>query len=611
MPSFGLVHGFCLLRDERWGPSVGVLCASSDSRCFTASMATIRPPRGPHQLRSTALHVTGADIFGQTISEDEVIGALAGVSVYDCLRLTSRLSIMLNQGNRYSIELQGRMITDIIEPFSNSLTIKLRKLLTGGQVPFFEQQLYHLGRLAVLHADLRDGDDFGAGAKVGDFMTCLFGITDSFNDLEDPRDDGAVLSWALKQAAMNHNEERLTLWSFYFELFERIWPALSGAPDPEDAFRRYTGLGISEFLAVGFAMNAGFGNVPEGQAPQAEFYPEQWFKSSTVTEDAWRCFLKAAARPTEELRAALQAEVTAVGPSHYLSLEIEKTPIVIGADERVHLINMGALERRATQGIFHILSEGAEQEGKDRELYTAPFGAAFQQWAEACIRRMEEAGAEEPAIFADVPYGTKASRRDTPDAVVRYERQMICAEMVAGALRIQTLTHGDLDAFEKDLEKLILKKARQLDKRIAEIDAGEASSIGLNTDGIGRIWPVIVTAVSFPLWPKIMEEIRHRLKAEGILQGKKIGPISIVSAEELAALEGEVIAEGSTMLMLVSEWKSHAKTGDHALKNFLVERALKRGRPHAAAEHHGEMFKQASESMFAELFGTAPADRED
>jgi hypothetical protein len=208
----------------------------------------------------------------------------------------------------------------------------------------------------------------------------------------------------------------------------------------------------------------------------------------------------------------------------------------------------------------------------------------------------------EPKVFADVAYGPKKQRRDSPDVVLRYERQAVAIEVVAGALQVKTLTHGDLQSFEHDLEKLIYKKATQLTKRIAEIKDGMAADVGLDFEGVSRVLPVIVSAAPFPVRPEIMKRIRRDLKDRQLLVDRMIGPISIISAEELAALEAHVEASGETILSVLSEWKAHRRTGDIYLKNFLVER----GETDGPAAHHSQMFKAASAEMFEVLFHKKP-----
>jgi hypothetical protein len=186
--------------------------------------------------------------------------------------------------------------------------------------------------------------------------------------------------------------------------------------------------------------------------------------------------------------------------------------------------------------------------------------------------------------------------------VLRYSRRIVAVEIVSGPMQARTLTHGDLVAFEADLIKLIDKKAKQLTKRIAEILAGDVVEIGLDAIDVETVWPVIITATSFPMRPEIGRAIRARLKGKGFLQGGKFRTVSIITAEELAACEG-AMAEGISFVRLLAEWKQHARTGDHAFKNFLVFRERDQRRP--PAEHHRDTYTEASR----DLIGLVLADQ--
>jgi hypothetical protein len=180
----------------------------------------------------------------------------------------------------------------------------------------------------------------------------------------------------------------------------------------------------------------------------------------------------------------------------------------------------------------------------------------------------------------------------------------VAADVVAGPLQARTVTRGDLAAFDRDMAKLVEKKAGQLAKRVNDIMTGEARNVGLAPEGIGAIWPVIITATSFPHRPEIGPVVRQRLKKLGLLQGKLYRPLAIISAEELAAAEG-AIEGGASFLDLLREWKAHANTGDHSFKNFLIDRQPDRRQ--LPAEHHREMYKEAMNTMTAHVFEDPPA----
>lgn len=557
-------------------------------------------PRNAPELGWVRLHATAAELTDDGVppTEDEVLQALARLSVFDCLKVLGGLgAFLVTEQENYSSDKQQQLV-DYYSSDRPELHARLTRLLRRGRVIFFEQQIYHLARLAVLHADERPEDGFDEGRLAGDFLFALFGVTDLFETdfgQGDPHD--ALLSFELRQTAMNHSEARIYQWSFYFELFERIWLKIEKAPDADEAFRRYCGLSINEYLALGFAISAGFSQNGQDGWPLGRFPPEHWFRRVALSEDALRSFLDQSASSVADLRAAILEEEREAGKTRSLSLAIEQRPVIEGPESVLYLVDFAAFERKATHGIFHILAEGAEGEGLDRETYTTPFGAAFQVWAEGCLRRAE-GGKAEPAIFADEDYGPKKHRRATPDVVLRYERQVVCFEVVAGALQIKTLTHGDLTTFDQDLQKLVFKKAGQLDRRIADIVAGETRSIGLNPDDIGCYWPVIVTSAPFPHRAEAMKAARHGVKNRGLLTGREVGTISIISAEDLAGLESYIESTGESALEVIVAWKHHRRTGDFSLTNFLWQH----GGPVPPAVHYRETFEAASKEMFRFLF---------
>lgn len=545
-------------------------------------------------------HVVGEDLFGESVDLESVITALRKLSVWDCLHVIAYLHITLVEGGDVaSMETQQRLVGILVEG-DERLGPRLASLLGSRErdVAVFEQQLYHLARLSILHAEDRPPDQFGDGALIPEFMVALFGCADQFfADLGRGDLKQNMLTFELQSAAINHTEERLTLWAFYFELFNEIWPRVEKAPDVDDAFSRYTGLSISEYLALGFAVETGFSHeTPSG--PAADFDPTEWLGDHVEPSKA-AAYFEMTGGTLAELREGLEAEEEdELGGSVVASLAIERRPVVKAPSGRVYLVNFRALERRATHGIFHILSEGADHEGKDRETYTSHFGAAFQIWVEDSFRRMED-GKDEPTIFCDEPYGTRKFPKDTSDVVLVFERNVIALDAVAGAMRARTWSLGDLDAFEADLEKLVYKKAKQLSNRIDDIRSGETEKIGLSQEGVVRYWPVIVMAAPFPGRPTVMKTVRDRIKARGWLTQRDVAPIAIVTAEDLAALESFLESNDGTVLDVIRGWKSHADTGDFPVQNYLSEN----GSLMRAAEHFREAFTRGSTDIVKRLFG--------
>jgi hypothetical protein len=558
--------------------------------------------RLPPELRYAGVHIAAEELgYDRALTEDEIVGILERLSAYDCMGIVGRLSAAISATPRSWNPRFQRRLVDWLAGFDKELQGRLQKAVGRGVVAVFEQQLIHLARLIILHASPRAPDGFNSGGQR-EFLSCLFSVPDLFQDDDvDLRDPDQKLSWALRHCGLSH-EERLTLWSTYFEVMCRIWPSLpdDDMPDADAAFERYTGLSIEKFLTCGFAFAAAFGASTDNVPPRDYVDPADYFSSTKLQAGDWRPFLDVCSASLKELRESLREEDAKWGRTTFGALAFEKKPLLQGPGDSYYLVNFGSLDRRVTHGILHLLAERSVEDGHDREHFTSPFGAAFQQWAEACVKRTLPHFDPPPSLFADEPYGTPREPKRTSDVVLRYPRALVVAEVVAGPLQARTVTRGDLEAFDRDIAKLVEKKARQLDKRIRDILDGRTEEIGLTADDISGIWPVIITATRFPHRPEIGSAIRARLKRKGLLQGRQMRPLAIISAEELAAAEGAMEA-GASLLELLSGWKRTAATGDHSFKNFLIDREPGKGQP--PAEHHKKMFGEACAVINTRVFG--------
>ena len=554
--------------------------------------------RLPPELHHAGVCATSRELdFRSQRTEKELAEILSGLSAYDCMGMIGRLSAWYYSTPTAAVPQAQAGVAHWLAGWDPQWRERLRGALQRGAIVIFPQQLVHLARLVARYADPRPPEEFADREAQRDFLTCLFGVADLFSDADvDLRDRDDRLGWALRHTGVGQRREHLTLWSTYYEVFCRIWPALAEdeLPDVDAAFERFTGLSIRKFMAVGMAFSFSFSAVHEGPVGRAWLDIAPYFSQTKLAAPDIRAFLNVSGTTLDQLRDNLTSEEEKFGRTTFGALAYERTPLLVGPDGRVYLISLESLERRVTEGILHVLAEGAEEEGGRREDYTSPFGNAFQQWAVACFERVNAGFKDPPRLFVDVSYGRKRQAKDTPDVVLRYPRTIVAAEIVSGPMQARSRTHGDLSAFEADLTKLIDKKAEQLTKRIAEILAGEAAEIGLDADEVGIVWPVILTAASFPMRPEIGPVIRARLKDKGFLRDRKIRPVSIITAEEIAAAEG-TMSEGTPFVDLLAEWKRNARTGDHPFKTFLIFR--ERNQRRLPARHHREMYAEASEDL--------------
>jgi hypothetical protein len=182
--------------------------------------------------------------------------------------------------------------------------------------------------------------------------------------------------------------------------------------------------------------------------------------------------------------------------------------------------------------------------------------------------------------------------------MVAYDRNPVFIEVVSGPLQAATTTRGDVDTFRADLQRLVVGKARQLNRCIDDFLSGVLTVEGADPATIHRVWPVILTSHSFPHAETVMGEIRDALDAEHLLRQDTTGELAIVSAEDLFFCEGHM-EEGRSLLSLIRSWKS-GSGAQLPFKNELIARGEGRA---PGSSYFERRFAEANASYINALLG--------
>ncbi len=559
------------------------------------------------ELRHTGTYLTLTEYLKSkghevVITEAEIVELLGQFSAADCIGSIARLSAIMDctDGPYFRPETQRQLIEVVFGDGEGAREVIA--LLGRGEptVVFCEQQLLHLARLVVLYADDRPPDEFDSGRLYENWVTCLLGTSDLLDAdvrIEDPAER---LSWELRQCGLNHHEDELPVTAVHHEalrvLLPKRWPET--AEVLEQAFAKHTGMDMADFFIIGSAIEARFvGAGQRGEAPMLD--PIKYFAGTKIEEKEWRPLLDLIARDREGMREALADEEERYGPTTYGSLTFERFPLFEGTPGIFAPISMQALRRRVSAGVIHLLCEAGEAEGKSRSFHGSKFGLPFQAVIEETLRRAVETSGSAVPITADIEYGSSAgSMRRSTDVILGYERNPIFVEVVSGPLRVGTLTRGDLGDFEEDLRRLVIEKAEQLETSIVHFESGDLEIEGIDPDAVGKIWPVIVSSSAFPHRDTINTAVEEKLAESGFLQGERVAPLALISAEELFFCEG-FMEQGRTLIELISGWKS-SDAAAHPLKNYLIELG---GGQAPGSDHFELRFAEASAEQARRLFG--------
>ncbi len=538
------------------------------------------------------IYITGREVTGNESSEPELTERLARLSAADCLLWIAHLQTRLFAETRpdESAELQRLLVQEALGGTQIGAAVLQQLTKTPGRRVFCEQQLVHLARLVITHADSRPRDEFAAGDLAEEWGCCLLEVNDLLDAGLDTSDEDELLSWEIRQCSLNHHEDQLPVSAIHHEIYRVLWPARQDkrSREAEEAFERHTGMSIGEYFTVGAATLARLavrGNSETTNLPG--IIPERFFSQSRLPEASWRAFFAFAARDIDALATELAAEEQQFGSGTYGSLTFERYPLAEIEPGLFVPISMHSLQRKISQGVFHALSEAAEADGHNRRYYIDPFGLVFQDSVEKTLRRGIAFCPENISITADIQYGTRRRPRDSTDVILGYERNPVFVEVVSGPLRAATITQGHPCCFEADTNRLIIKKTKQLDENIHAFFASELELPGVAPSIVAHAWPVIVTSHPFPHREHIIETIETRVCEAGYLQDERIGTLSVISAEELFFCEG-FMQQGRSFLALIRGWKS----GPHpelSFKNHLIEEGNGRA---PSSEHFERRFAQ-------------------
>jgi hypothetical protein len=534
-------------------------------------------PRGalqadePEELSFVHTIVTWEELTGSKLREAQIVDRLAKISAYDCLQALGRVSCMVHAGPLTSLS-KHRLIMDRLGWPDQAKTLlegKLTEEGANGRALFFPQQLVHLARLAVLHCDQRDPDDFEGGAQTGAFIECLLGVSDLFEEGPlDEHDPSSTIPWVLRQLAINGRHDSTLLWGRYYDILIRTWQevATPEAFDAADAFRRYTGLTMADWLTIGFAFYSRYFAYGDGHNEEYFVDPDPYLSEAAVGQELWGPFLARNAQTLEECRAALREEEEEYGSTQYRAQTFEKRPLLWFPDGRVIPLALDSLERRCTEGMFFELADGAQAEGLRRDAFTGPFGAVFEEFVQrAWERMMPSLGV--PRIHRPKTYKRGSENVESTDAVLDASAEgVVFCEIVSRRPRVATLTRGDWTSFLADLETGPLRKARQLDLNIKDYRSGVLKFDQLEYEEGQAIWPMLVLTEGFPTMPPIPQFIAQQIDQRGWLRG--LPALAIVGSEDLALLEG-LLGAGFGTHELLSLWKGNPSTVNLPFSNFV------------------------------------------
>jgi hypothetical protein len=137
-------------------------------------------------------------------------------------------------------------------------------------------------------------------------------------------------------------------------------------------------------------------------------------------------------------------------------------------------------------------------------------------------------------VHGEQPYG---KGHFSPDIAIDLGTDLVLIEVRSGQLREETRVGGDIDRFVDDIERVLLRKVRQLGARIADLLAGTAQLPDVNVRIVERVWPIVVTG-NITQTEALHDWVQRELTAP--YRDARVQALVILDHEDLELLMGMV-----------------------------------------------------------------------
>jgi hypothetical protein len=345
------------------------------------------------------------------------------------------------------------------------------------------------------------------------------------------------------------------LWLEYGEKVERAKPRAS----PRDLLREATGLDIEDILAMGFAVLAHTMNW----TPDAEYAPYLRPEFGTIDAERVDRFVALVSDDLDGLKARFEEH-----GGEFDFLPFQKTP-VIRAEAGLLAVDQAYLWDRVTSGLYWDVHDFEKENHGDgaRTRWTQAYAEMVERMAEDQIEEMAPPILGGKSFYTEEDFAEAFGGKQA-DAGIDFGLSFVLFEIVSAQLAVPTRIEGDLEQFEKDTDRLVIKKCRQLDEVARSLLEDDSRLTGFARSEALKVYPVVVVGGGYPIHPFTVEYIDGVLRDEGLLMDARIGRLAVVDVGELEILEA-LAEEGHSVVDVLSGWKSSSL---HAvpLKNYVI-----------------------------------------
>ena len=338
----------------------------------------------------------------------------------------------------------------------------------------------------------------------------------------------------------------------------------------------------------------------EADAPQASvaIEPIDYLERSGIPTESARRFVEQYSATADELRSLYAAEIESYGPSAWRSSTFDRKPLLRLKNGGVLPTSFQALERLGYEGTYWALRSRPEEDN----AFTSRYGLVVEEFVKTALTRVAGLDDRRPTLSGDFLYGPRKERARSSDVNLRYGPDWFAFEVVTGRPGVATVTRGDMDHFQNDVARLVVKKAKQLAR--CQLDAILYGRLKLSDfpNRPERYWPIIVFGDGFPMMPPLYGVLQQMVSAEvRFYVGQPT--LTFMDADDLAAFER--LAElGHKPLEVFRNWKR--ERGSAPLASWVFAQPSLRAM--GMAQHHQAVFDRLTTPWAEEMQRLADED---
>jgi hypothetical protein len=441
----------------------------------------------------------------------------------------------------------------------------------GGRRLVFDKQLMTLARLALLHAEDRPPDSFDNQADRWRFTEALVGVLDVYGDesTEHVTDGVSAEEWfasfRLRRVGMPTRIARQSVVRAVrvFIDLPRQYPQLVTTVAPAAAFETAIGVSLERYLAISFAAITRF--MAWDRTPDSWLLGKAFWANTNVTDDEFARAIGTVSSKPRKLRAAFRALVDR-GQNSIDDMRPFLIHPLVELDPDIYApVDVEALsDNLVGDGLFWRLKPAPNTTDQEKSDFGETLGHLLEQHCLGVAESVYPADAHPRQLFPEFHY----SEGDGPDLVIADDQASAFVELGIDRPNLRdTIIRGDLTSYDADIERLILPRAEQLDRKIQHALDGVLTFQNASANCLRRIHPVICFWDGFPLGRYLYQRVERAVVNSGFLQQPEVAPLSIISVQELEQLLG--LVSGGRALTVVLEGHITGDLADEPLNDFL------------------------------------------